>query len=471
MSKTPNQKNRESDPWESLEAELFGVSEGKEHLPAPVPASSVPVAPLESASEESLGFDDEPEEALPVPSPRRESTERAPAAASSSDQTGADARRAAAVEPEADEAPAASPAEVPAADDFWNALGGWDLSQSSSSESSEAPSDRGGGRGRGRSDDRSGRDRGGRDRGRSSSGRDSGSRDSSSRERTPRVDAPRAEAPRSDAPRSEAPRRDTASRDRDEPVVRAERDVETTREGRSPGRDSGRDAGRGERGRRPRAAEPAREVSRPAPVDEDPWGDELMDEVTPTAAASADAGSADTGDVGEGGAESGDPRRRRRRRGRGGRRGGREDVRDEATPSEVDGDFDDAVADVSSEDVEDDCEDEAPEPVRGRRDRGGRRGAGRPAVRSEFADEEETLEPDDFETVSVSEQDDEEDDEDDDPVDPGSWGPVPTWEEAIEFLLRPDLVEIDPASPGGQSARGSTSDGARSATRHYGPRK
>ena len=160
--------------------------------------------------------------------------------------------------------------------------------------------------------------------------------------------------------------------------------------------------------------------------------------------------------------------RRRRRRGRGGRRGGRDDVRDDAAP--VDGDFDDAVADVSSEDADEDSEEDTPEPARGRRDRGGRRGGGRPAVRSEFADDEESLEPDDFETVSQSEEDDE-DDEDDDPVEPGSWGPVPTWEEAIEFLLRPDLVEIDPSSPGGQSARGSTSDGARSATRHYGPRK
>ena len=466
MSKHQNPTS-EPDPWEALESELFGIPYGKEHSPNPIEAAEEDVRPAEDepSLERRLGIpsgaepDDDDEEEDDVPAP----------------EASADA----ADEPDEDEvaAPSAGKAGAePAPDDFWNALAGWDWSQPSSSESESASSERssgGGPRGRGR--ERSGRDSGGR----------SGDRGRQSRERQ-EAESPRSESPaREPAERAESPASERRGSSRGESSRSRDRDAaaEPRGEGRSRRRERD-EAPREERsstdrpaGRSRRPAEPSPRAAAPR-EEEDPWGDDVFaEESTPASvedrdtAASPEAVSSSRADREGSDLDEGDGRRRRRRRGRGGRRGRDEEF--ESTSAESTGpedelaepaDLDDVVAETADDGAE---EEEARAPRgrgRGRRTRGSRRPAETP--RDEF-DDEESLEPSSYDTRARAEDDD---DDDDDSIEPGSWGAIPTWEEAIEYLLHPEMVQVDPNNPGGQSARGQT-EGQRSATRHYGGRR
>lgn len=245
-----------------------------------------------------------------------------------------------------------------------------------------------------------------------------------------------------------------------------------------------------------------RETTRSVPADEPrsrAAADDLDDDF--------EGEAADTGERAEGDDEEGQPRRRRSRSRRR-RRPDRpaptrvespadEDIKElEEDPFVADLD-DDEAGDRSSVDAGDEESAEEGRSGRGRRPRrrrrggrGGERPAPAPAARveSEFDDEEdEVLEADDpfFEdrdrefveddepprprrrgrsssrpaTVRATHLDEEDDDEDDGEPEPGvSYEDVPSWEEAISYLLNPSLVEG--ASGGGDRASSSSDRGS-----------
>jgi ribonuclease E len=173
--------------------------------------------------------------------------------------------------------------------------------------------------------------------------------------------------------------------------------------------------------------------------------------------------------------ESGEgPRRRRRRRGRRGRRGeGAAEAPPTSQPAPVEADFDEDDEDEGDEDEplartspDEPAEEEGQgRPPRGRGRYGRRRRGDRPDE-SEFVFD--FIEDDEAPAAAaVAEEDDDMDDEDS--VEAMNYANVPSWEEAISYILNPSLVQLEGGSPPPQQKRG-PGDSPKQ-TRHYGRRK
>lgn len=502
---TPS-KPDEHDPWEEL-ADLVGLEGGKEYVASTAPVDS-PVesaAPIESIffsdeqsskaeppglaaspsssapslldlvfADDPVGdvvFDDSDEAQVPstkaqssVASSIRESTAKEPFAKAPP------AKVESTTEPfsssTAEPAPAASTPTLSSQDSYWDALANWNWDDSDDSHAKAAPHpepepasppppragdreperdqsrDRSRGRNRDRRDDR-GDDRRGR--------RGDDRRDRSSRDAGNQTSAPRGPAP-----------------------ARAARS----------GDDFG--LGVGDEEDDVRAA--------PAPRDTLDADDDEFDDRTPTSSPTADAvdDSDDSAEVDE----DGEPRRRRRRRRRG-KGGDREPVSganvgptapsapaavwDDSTGPEAD--FEDqpetpaAPANVPVEGASGERTGRPPRGKRreGRRDRGPRRGGPERAERAEtqFEDEEE-------QEITVGgglasphfgEADD--DDESAEPL--INYDNVPSWEEAISYLLHPSTVQVESgpdSGPANPPPRGpSAAPEQPRQNRHYGQRK
>lgn len=462
-SKNPSNSANQDDPWEQLAEDLFGLEYGKEHAahespsPAVEPVSSAQYAAAPPAPELERSRDDFVAAAPPpAEEPPRFAAERTfespPVFAETAETEEPDAGDVVGSAPEVVEPTAAEPPRTEPAspqDSYWDALANWNWDESEGSKGKprsepsrhEQPRSPAGAPPRGGS-------RGGRDEGRGRRGSDRPSRQEST--------APAASAPVSMPP---APRQAPPS--------------------------ASDDFGLGLES----------QPSAPSPA---------------TAGSAAErrdvpAGNRDIKRPGERGPETGEggeaPRKRRRRRRRRGGRGG-EGAPGAATPAAaaaVPGtDWDDSagpeadlpddefeiedeasVESASEEEVKPAATDEADEgpPSRGRRH--GRRSeeshrrsdSNRGARRF---DEEESQEIIDVggglpETEQVADGD-----EDDEAGEQAvSYEDVPTWEEAISYLLHPNQVQVDPevGSSAANPPRGAAPTDQTRQTRHVGHRK
>jgi len=449
----------DDDPWQDLAEELFGVECGKEHKTEESMDSAMSEPPR-AAAHESPPVAREPE-----PVAARHEPELA-FDADDTDEDDADAEdefefgeeltaetEPAATETETAEEPAAAGADQ--GDTFWDALADWSWDESSerAARSSEAQQerkpDRGPrGGGHGRRDESRGRRDSSRGRGDEPKRRESGSdrparAHSSSAPRPSRAAAPPADDFGTGLLGEEPPT--TANYPSEEPPSRFE-DVEQTAD---------------------------------AFAEEESFATDLNVREESSEPAGDEAG----GDR---------KRRRRRRRGGSGRNGPAETAaadtstvqESESAPTgfEVAADETDdfGPANVSEEPVESTTEDPAGEsnaetrrPSRRRRSRGrGRRGEGSAPAASEASLPAEKVPV--SETIeSVAEEDDDEDaEEDDGAIDHvANYANVPTWEEAISYLLRPSTVQVDPASAPAAGKRAPAPGEPKKPTRHYGHRR
>lgn len=428
MSKTPAKRPSEDDPWEELAEGLFGIEYGKEHASREdEPAFAPPEEPEpEPAFEEpEAGFEEPDSVEEPEPEP-------------------------VVSEPEDDEPPAiAAKLTEPAAgetekDPFWDALADWDVDDPHSVSKSPPPTpvvpetpgerpsyDRGSsGRG-GRRDERGPRREGGRREGSRGGSRSEGRRDEGRGGRKPEGDrgAPRREEPSRSAPRSE--------RKPPEPV----------------GETEGFGAGLIEE-------DPFARSVAPEPADD---FDDDFEPIETEAAEKSPAQEAE--DESEG---SRRPRRRRRRRGRRGE--GEAEAPASSKPAPVEADFDEDEEEGEGDDEEPLARTASEEPVEeGRPPRGrgryGRRRRGERPDESEFVFD--FIEDDEPAAAAAVADEDELDDEDS--VEAMDYANVPSWEEAISYILNPSLVQVEGGSPPAQQKRGSGD--APKQTRHYGRRK
>lgn len=459
-SSNPSRSENQDDPWEQLAEDLFGLEYGKEHAAHEAPAPAVestgaaePESPAESAA--------------PIRAERSEGgrTEEPPRFAS---EAAAAAERPIVEEPRAPgpavsdvigdfEAAAESPAEAvpepakaaPASpqDSYWDALANWNWDESDGggakarseqpasgpARSQGGPPARGGARGR---DESRGRDEG--------RGRRGG-------ERPPRQSAGSAPSAGPSGP---------AARSSREPAPVSADDFGLGVDDEEPGFSPPAESAAAET----RAAQPSR-----------PEG----------AAASERAGR----QAGERGAEAGEesefPRKRRRRRRRRRGRGGEGETAGSPAMAGAEGESSEAEApedeaelvfeDEGEEAGEDFGEERAAPPPRGRRagrdrDDERRRAAGRRANRFE-EDEQEPVEI--IEAGGAPESADEasggEDEEGEEQV--VNYEDVPTWEEAISYLLHPNQVQVETGSGGANPARGAPPADQPRQTRHIGHRK
>jgi hypothetical protein len=447
MSNIPASRNpdrsHDDDSWEQLEAELFGIPYTKEHVPAPEATVT------ESRIDEPAASVAEPDRVEPVAKPE---TALNPAAdpEAPSDEFGFDEPAAMTSSGEST-SPTPAPASEASSDSYWNALENFDWTQPSDS------------RPRGREVQPHG------DRGR----------------------GPRGDWRHDD---SRGPRRDGGRRDG----------------GRRPERGhAGPPATHGPAAESRPSAGPLPSPRQPAPAQPigDEFGSGLLDEaltfpVEPVAPETATTEVNDTdftlqepaetnestnslppavrGDAPHEG-DQGDHRRRRRRRRRG-RRGDRRDApagfqsppTSEPIASEPDSlrdddgepEAEDAVDEFGPADVSPTEPGQSQAPAHAdrhsRRRRRGRRGDGdRPAETSEFAGGEQASELEPVAELGGAEPGIE-DEEDDAELDV-SYGHVPSWEEAISYLLNPSLVEAaaPEASQSGEHGRHSKHRGHR----------
>ncbi|MBS0263269.1 MAG: hypothetical protein JSS02_15100 [Planctomycetes bacterium] len=458
------QRPDDNDPWEEL-ADLVGLEGGKEYIAA----TSPPETPVEATRKaESVVFSDTPA-APPAPT---KSAGKAPVVFSEalfddvvfddSDEPPASPQAASqpavSPEPAAVEEPTPAPA-TPAAtvqDSYWDALANWNWDDSDDSRSRATPE-------------------------------------------------PEATTPAAPAPRSEDRER---GGDRDRPRERRRDDRRDDRRGRR-GDDRGARPARGGSGQ---SASASRSAPPPrAPRSGDEFGLGLDDEPpaeTPRRPVARDASDDEIDEPttlnqpdGDTGADDGDDadgnRRRRRRRRRGGRgRGDRESVA--GTPGE-------AAAPAPAHDWDDETGPEAdfseapetpPAPAQapveggsgersgrpprgkrrdGRRERGNnRRGGGSDrAERSDVSfDEDEPQEITSGGGMASPHFGESDEDDVSEPV--ISYDNVPSWEEAISYLLHPNQVQVEGGSEGVSNnppARGPSSSGQPRQTRHYGDRK
>jgi len=498
MSTNPNPSNSadNDDSWEELAESLFGTAYGKEHSTSagftdePAPPVEAPRPP---AAEQASPA---PTPAPAVPPPPDEEEETAEVVISEVVETEIevqqmvleDAGDALEAESERDEPRTATPAEKTApSDTYWDALANWSWDDAGSGSRERAPrsGDRGGRPERSeRSGGRPPRGGGGTGGPRSGSERRERPAGSEASERRPAPAAPvRAESarvePRDDENFGEGLLEEEPVQTRvSPPAPRAER-IETEA--------------------RPAAeARPAPAAPRPAAEADDFEADDDLPDTPEEAEATDEAGGSEDA-----------PRKRRRRRRR--RRSGAEETAPAAASRTDDTAFPEAEeveADAGAEVEEpaeaesDEGDDRGPRRRRSRRRRRGERGdrgeaapAREPAAAARAAtdsDEDEDLDATDFGSevtehpgrVASSALDDEDDEgaeseSDDDGVDATiNYGDVPTWEEAISYLLRPNTVQVE---AGSSSNQGGSQQRSRSAppqhpdqpksTRHYRGRK
>lgn len=327
--------------------------------------------------------------------------------------------------------------------------------------------------------------------------RASGDRTTGERTSGERAAGDRPAGERTTGERTERPRRDDGRRERGAQNRRGSEPAEPRVED-APRSDAGRGNRRGDRPRTPPVVpaavefddddfggglaedfSPVRPVSEsrhPADDLDDTNGDDLFgDDLSPLADDASDLESP----LEQGAASDDRPRRRRRRRGRGRGRGGRpgdavvsgsgDEAEDGFGPddSPVADDSDDFAADErdidprgadDAEEADDPWSEDRPAaraPAGGRRggrggrggrdDRGGNRGprTERPSRPADFGPDDDLVdEP--SETAAVANDDD--DDEDFEPA--VNYSNVPTWEEAISYLLNPQLVQVDARESG-----------------------
>lgn len=446
----------DDDPWQDLAEELFGVEVGKEHKteesmesasaeppraapPAPPPPVREP-EPVFAHREPEPFFGDEDDDG--VEDDEFESEPEVTAELVSEDDA----------EDEVDEAMQPASAAPDPGDKFWDALADWSWDESSeraarSSESQqERKPDRGPrGGGQGRRDESRGRRE-------PSRGRDEPKRRESAPDRPARSSSP----PATRSSRAAAP-----------PPVD--------------------EFGLGLLGEDPPRAADYPPEDRPARFEE---AEQVTDAFSEEETFAADAGvpAEDREPVSD---ESGAVRKRRRRR-----RGRRPDadgtaptenptVHESKPPAatfevadEAGDDFGPSdIPEESTEPAADDTasEDGTPRPSRRKRSRRrGRRGEatvdsapGTPRA----SDEIPASEPEIPTTLAEADDDDAEE-EDDGSIDHvGNYANVPTWEEAISYLLRPSTVQVDPAAAPSGGKRTSTPGEPKKPTRHYGHRR
>lgn len=498
----------DDDPWEDLAEQLFGVEVGKEHRsdesyepspeappPEPPAAEFSPVVP----AAQPFFVPGEPHIAA------AESVVEEEAEDSADDWSGPEEAEPDELAPESEPPVSAEERKPPTGDDtFWDALADWNWDESSSSRHA-------GGRpssGEGRRPDRPQRGGGGGGRGGRRDEPRGGRREESRGRSGPGPDRPA----RSES--SAPPSRSTA------PPARPER--------RQP--EPIEDAfGAGLLGDEPQTERSTRPVSEtPGEFDfreSTPAQEEAVEHTAVPAPVERAAGRERPETTKEETEEDADGKRRRRRRRRG-RPQERSAPSSEARPvsaqpvadSVADADEEDEVAEVlfeSSLEVnetgtveteavyresgagleagaeEEKGADEAPGRS-SRRRRGRRRRRGEPAEQpspqaaGEQAEGEEILEeleepasaPGFVETAAEDVDEEEADDEsvdhaDDESVDHiANYANVPTWEEAISYLLRPNTVQVEPGSPPSGSKRGGPpGEPGKTTTRHYGRRR
>lgn len=439
------------DPWEQLAEDLFGLEYGKEHAlrePDSPPPSPQPIAAEEPVRHAEPVFP----EREPVPEPI---AEREPVAEHEPVSEGEDTAEAEFVFDEAEdvsESTESAPAEpvrtepVSPQDSYWDALANWNWDESegkgkqqSEPRSGDRPAHRGGSRGR---DEGRGR-RGGGER--------------------PQRSAPSPAAPSTPAPSPPSPG----------PAAAASRPPRTAA---PSGAD---DFGLGVVGPEPGASPPA-ESAAEAPPSRDRG--EPAEPARPAPETGRTGGHFERGRQGpRGHGEDRGPdeghrkrrrRRRRRRRGEPGERG--------PAPGE---------AAVPGADWEDDDSSEAP--AEGAREEIGGEQPARPERRGQdwadepvsgavgsaevsFDDDEEEESQEIAAVGGASDEADLEDEGDDGSEEQTvSYENVPTWEEAISYLLHPNQVQVEGGSTGGGAPpRGSSAPGDQPRqTRHVGHRK
>lgn len=443
-SSSPSSSSNSGDPWEELAEDLFGLEYGKEHgarEPSPPKVSETP-APR---TPESVAKVDR------APEPAAEA--EAPAFASPTPDV---------VEPEiadseyvqstdSDPAPAPATGTGSAQDSYWDALANWnwdDSDGSSSKSRGEAPRSSGGPPGRGGSrgrDDR--RERRGEDRPQRQSG--------GSAPPAPRPAAPPAGDDFGLGLEGESEVDFSAPV---EPAPVAERHERAA----------------------PREQAPSQVAGAPGPR-----SDAATDRGGSRSGSGERTGSSEKSEDGE------FPRKRRRRRRRRSRGGERETPGTPAPASAVPGgDWDDSAgpeADTPDDESMPAAEEAREEPARAGggdrppsrpngRNRGRRHEEGprsRAPEQSENRVEADAEEPEDEVLLGGGEVAEGGDDDSDESGEPFvSYEDVPTWEEAISYLLHPSTVQVEGGSSSGSSPPRTTppADQPRQ-TRHVGHRK
>ncbi|MSR59160.1 MAG: hypothetical protein EXS05_16215 [Planctomycetaceae bacterium] len=447
-SKNPPPSGGNDDPWEQLAEDLFGLELGKEHSAGAAEASAAPVQarppvapPPAKPVPPPPAFEFETPKVAPAPRPHTPVTESAVSLPEST--------------PSGSPAPAAEPTPQ---DSYWDALANWNWDDGEG----------GGGKGR------------------------------------------RAERSRSETPRSRDEGRSST------PDHRSERPAPPKVESRGqtsalPAAASDDDFGRFDSGNAPAASDrgaarsdvpPNRQANtiKNEAVD-DSAEDAADDDDGDDDAADSESGTADAGDAADGGvSEDGSPRKRRRRRRRRGRgRGG--DAEATAAPGGqppaagapgVDweqpsassaGPASSAVPagrrrddrprqpHAAAERTEKRRDADSSRPPRPRRDER-RDERGPPSAPAPAAAESRAPSDDEFEFGLPTEQTPQaEVDDSDDSGEPAvSYDDVPTWEDAISYLLNPTQVQGDSGGSGGGRGGPPPADQPRQ-TRHYGGRK
>ena len=521
----------DDDPWESLAEDLFGMPFGKEHSASENVASAAESA----AADRQQAREPSPQAAAPADDtwglePASEESDTASAAAPVEPQASTDAgfdNDLDQDEPDSPPAVEAPPAEsfedratepqgrkstASAGDSYWDALAAWSWDDSGRSAPPSSSS---------RSSD-SGRDS--RRSERPPRGSDAGRRPERRSDQPPRAERGDVKRPAaSPVPPKSTPARAPAEDETD--------DFGTGLLEEQPSKKAPAPSGTA------RVVSERSTERSAAPDDAAFDGEDTMDAVESDSDLEGedrepvDATSDGTGSPDEPGPDR--KRRRRRRRGRGRGPGeaqssatergasgeGSQAARAEASDESEDADdiAADSDADAASEGdaagTESERESDSGRPGRRRRPRRRRRGepverTGETAARrtpSDDLDSDESViagpssrrdehdeDDDDDDEVEVfegggrSSLDDEDDDDDHDlPAGEGdeddedsaehvmTYTNVPTWEEAISYLLRPHQVQVDPAAPGAppQKRGGGNQETGRNPTRHYGRRK
>lgn len=438
MAADPHKLPRDDDSWGKLASDLFGINLSADDLdlsdiepppppvaPAPHAAPPQPVAAASKVDEIDLAdmdfdaddadFDDDEEDEDEIAAPPA----AAPITASSMSDDDDDEE-----DDDDDDEEASTESQPDGGDDFWDALESWDWE---ASETANAGSSAGeSSRDRPRSDrGPRGRDRGGRggdrrdDRGSRPPRRDN---DRPPRERTSEARPvgerqERKPEPRTDRPprREEPPRRQPPREPRAADVSDEFGDGLVESSGALPAAGWDDDLPAPPRSERPRIVEDAE-------IDE---RDDMPDDVGEETVSRRPED------------ESGRPRRRRRRRRRGSSDreapAARTEDSDEFAPAEIEGDepAEDALEDRPPAREREESADRGPRRGRRRRGRGGR-GGERPAPADAAPSRESASAEMDFGPDDADESFEEEA-----PVVAVTYENIPTWEEAISYLLKP----------------------------------
>lgn len=487
-SNIPSSSANQDDPWEQLAEDLFGLEYGKEHAAhEPAPPAVEPVstpAPESHAAARALLKKDEPEPSAVADEPPRYASE----AAAEVKSTFAEPVE----EVDDSDVPVADTAPEPAArepvspqDSYWDALANWNWDESEGSGGKPRPEPR-------RADQRR------PDQGRSGPGRSGGG------------PPPRGGSRGRDEGRGRRGGERQAAAEPPAPAS-APTPASPSRAARQPDAPASDEFGSGLVGETPGFSAPAETVA----ADRSP-NYETRDEVPPFTGIEPGAGSESApergvarsgkrpGERGPGASEEGEfPRKRRRRRRRRGGRGGEgapEGGAPAASPAVPGEDWDDSAgpeADLPDDEAELVIEEEGSPPVtepvgdrpapdsrgrhHGRRHEEPSRGAVSNRIEQPF-DADDNDEPQEMILAGGGagepELDSDGDDEGDDGDESGeeqavSYENIPTWEEAISYLLHPNQVQVEPgaSSGGSKPPRGAPPADQHRQTRHIGHRK